>query len=89
MTYQPKPFEVAGVDLIGERQSDGSIKLGSASRFGPDTRTSVPAFPEEIEVCGATYTLEYVKENDWAGRKALEQSDPNDPRLRICWGIYV
>lgn len=88
-TYTPKRGEVAGLDLYGERQDDGTIKLGSAPSMGDDHRTHVREFPEEIEVEGVVYTLEFVKENHWQGREQLEKDDPSDMRLRICWGVYV
>jgi len=90
-TYAPKPWEIAGFELYGERQDNGSIKLGThdpASQL-PDQRTQVPAFPEKVEVVGVVYTLEFVKENNWGGRKRVEKNDPANPLLRICWGVYV
>lgn len=90
--YVPKEWEIAGFDLFGERQDDGSIKLGhhNPNLPGlPDKRTHVPAFPKEVEAFGAVYTLEFVKENEWEGRAEVEKNNPADPRLRICWGIYV
>lgn len=89
--YVPEPWEIAGFDLFGERQDDGSIKLGSRSQVPgfPDTRTHLPAFPEAVAVVGVDYTLEFVKENEWEGRAEVEKANPDDPRLRICWGIYV
>jgi len=80
-TYIPKKYEIAGFELYGERQDDGSIKLGASSET-----THLPAFPEQVEVCGVVYTLECVTENEWDGR---DSCSPDDPRLRICWGVYV
>lgn len=86
MTYKPRKFEIAGVDILGERQDDGSIKLGAEPSIGPDTRTHLPAFPEKIDVEGVTYTLEDVRENDGKWR---ETAPPDHPGLRLCWGVYV
>lgn len=87
--YAPKPGEVAGFDLYGERQDDGSIKLGTASTIPevPDNRTHLPAFPDNVEVLGRVYTLEFIRGNDegeWAKTAPVD-----DPRRRICWGVYV
>ena len=85
-TYHPKAFEIAGFDLFGERQSDGSIKLGAKPRLGPDDRTHLSAFPEKVRVQGATYELEFVKENlDGQGNRL----PPDHPGHNICWGVYV
>ena len=86
MAYAPRKYEIAGFDLLGERQDDGSIKLGSKPRFSPDDRTHLPAFPEEVEVGGIVYKLEFVKENQGEWRKT---APPDHPGLRICWGVYV
>lgn len=88
-TYTPKRGEIAGVDLFGEIQKDGTIKLGSAPRLGDDHRTQVREFPEEIEVEGVVYKLEDVRKNTWHGREQVEKDDPDDPRLSIVWGVYV
>lgn len=86
MAYQPKPMEIAGVDIVGERQSDGTLKLGTASTVLPDTRDAVDAFPEEVEVCGATYTLETVRKNKDDFPAVVV---PGHPGYNIEWGIYV
>lgn len=78
MTYAATKEDIAGLDLIGHRQDDGSITLGSG--------VNLPAFPEEVEIAGATFTLEDVRENDGPWR---ETAAPDHPGLRICWGVYV
>lgn len=87
--YKPRKYEIAGVDLYGERQDDGTVKLGPTPTIGDDHRTHLRAFPEEMLVEGVVYTLEFIKENHWPGREQLEKDDPSDMRLRICWGVYV
>jgi hypothetical protein len=84
--YRPDAYEIAGFDLCGERQSDGSIKIGFFRPGLPDDRTHLPAFPEQVQVEGVTYELEFVKENEWEGRA---HADPDDDRLKLCWGVYV
>jgi len=34
MSYNPKSCEIAGFELIGFRQSDGTIRLGASPRNG-------------------------------------------------------
>jgi hypothetical protein len=87
--YKPKKFEISGFELYGERQDDGTIKLGYTPSIGDDHRTHLREFPKEVLVEGSVYTLEYVQENKWPGRAEVENSDPDDMRLRICWGVYV
>lgn len=49
--------ELAGFDLAGTRQSNGTIKLWGSRRIITD-------WPEEIPMLGETYTLEYVTPGD-------------------------
>lgn len=84
MAYRPKPFEIAGVDLFGRRQSDGSVIIGDARNLGDGT--PMPDFPQEIEVCGAVYTLEFIKKNK---DEAPDVVVPGHPGYGIEWGIYV
>lgn len=84
--HQPKPGEIAGVDLVGERQPDGKVKLGTASRILPDDREAVPDFPQEIEVAGAVYTLEFIRKNK---DEAPNVVVPGHPGYNIEWGVYV
>jgi hypothetical protein len=79
MAYEPKKGEVAGFDLVGHRQADGSIILGT-----PPTSESIPEFPEEVKAFGAVYTLEYIKKNDPDDKLPNEHSGKT-----IEWGIYV
>lgn len=97
VTHKLKQHELAGFDVIGYRQKDGRIALGGHNspllramdaHMGTEI-TIVDAFPEQVELLGAVWTLEYVKENEWEGRAEAERTNPDDPRLRICWGIYV
>lgn len=81
MPYQLRPEDLAGFDIYGSRNNDGTITIGHAE---PTVR--LPAFPDKVEVLGNVYTLEAVTENDGMWR---ENAEPNDPRLRICWGVYV
>lgn len=45
---------LAGFDLCGWKQKDGTIKL--------DDGQTIKEFPKEVEMCGNIYTLEYVDE---------------------------
>lgn len=74
--YQPKRGEIAGFELIGYRLPGEKIRLESGD--------IMDEFPDEVEVCGATYTLEFVKSNDPDGKL------PDDhPGKYIVWGVYV
>lgn len=84
--YKPQPFEIAGVDLSGERQDDGTVKIGTKPNFGPDNRPNLPDFPEEIDVCGTIYTLEFIKKNR---DEAPDVVVPGHPGYNLEWGIYV
>jgi hypothetical protein len=71
--------DLAGFDLCGTRQPDGSIKLDGGAVYED--------WPKEVELPGInrTYTLEHVKKN-LKNRKPL----PDDhPGRYIEWGIYV
>ena len=81
--YEPKPFEIAGVDLYGERQDDGTVLIGS-SNHGP--ATPLPDFPSELKVAGAVYTLEYIKKNRDEVPNVVV---PGHPGYNIEWGVYV
>jgi hypothetical protein len=54
--YEPSPHEIAGFDLCGWKQADGTILLGSSN--DPNKATRVDKFPEVVYVCGVMYTLE-------------------------------
>ena len=80
MAYKPKPFEIAGFELVGWRQADGDLRLGDAKRG-----TLVKDFPKEVHVCGATYTLEEIKRNRDDGPPLAE----DHPGFFMEWGVYV
>lgn len=69
LAYEPKPYEIAGFDLFARLQDDGIYETLAGTKF--------KEFPPEVRVCGAVYTLEYVKNDENEG----------DPSIR--WGIYV
>lgn len=85
MAYQPEQYEIAGFELYGERQDDGTILLG----FGPDKK-KVDDFPEEVELTGSVYTLEFVRDNKLSDelRERYGDAKANEAE-RICWGVYV
>ena len=74
--YVAKKGDLAGFDLIGRRQDDGSIRLGARGEG-----EALPDWPEEVELLGNVYTLEEVK----------KQNGPQVPigNRDIEWGIYV
>lgn len=88
MPYMARSQDIAGFDLYGERNDDGTITLGHT-----EPKIVVPAFPDEVELLDAVYTLEFVRENGITDDGQIEpwrqSASPDDPRLRICWGIYV
>lgn len=72
--YVPEPGEIAGFDLTARLQPDGTLVTEAGTVF--------TEFPPEVEVCGVTYTLEYVKPNE------VPVGHPSgDPTIQ--WGIYV
>jgi hypothetical protein len=75
--YSPKPWEVAGFELIGYRQEDGSIRLGN------EKGTHLPDFPKEVEAFGVVYCLEEVRKN-----KDEYNLSPDHEGYRIEWGVY-
>lgn len=78
--YVPKPYEVAGFELMGYRQADGSIKLGPEGKG-----VHLPNFPKEVAAFGVVYTLERVKRNI-----DLAPDLPEDHEgYSIEWGEYV
>lgn len=81
MTYKPQCYEIAGVNLIGYRQADGSVVLGDQTHG-----THLPDFPEDIDVEGVTYSLEYVRKNR---EESPDIVVPGHPGYPIEWGIYV
>jgi hypothetical protein len=83
MAYEPKPFDIAGFELIGYRQVDGTILLGAGGAKGQGTPTA--DFPKEVTVCGATYTLENIKKNDVLFGPLANAH----PGKHIEWGEYV
>lgn len=77
MTHQVSAEEIAGFDLIGFRQPDGTILLGT-------NEIPMSDFPAEAEILGQVYTLENVVLNDANGDM------PDDhPGKNIEWGQYV
>lgn len=87
MAYRPQKYEIAGIDLFGERQDDGTIKLGPRMQVTgtrtPDNRTQVSDFPDEIEVEGVTYVLEEIRLN-----RVECNLSPGHPGYNIEWGVY-
>lgn len=77
--YKAKKYDLAGFDLFGRRQSDGTIMLGIGSNPTP-----MDDFPKEVEVLGVVYTLEYIKKND----DPLGKLANDHPGKNIEWGIY-
>ena len=73
--YIPKRGEVAGFELHGYRQPDGTIRLGSDDKYG----TALPEFPGLVEVAGAEYRLEYINQNVDA---------KGEVRNNMEWGVY-
>jgi hypothetical protein len=57
MFYKPQIGEMSSFYLVGYRQPDGSIRLGK------ETGTSLPNFPDEVELDGIVWTLENIKLN--------------------------
>lgn len=88
MTYQLRGEDLAGFDLYGERNDDGTITLGHT-----EPKLTLPDFPDEVEVLGNVYTLECIRWNtrydDGTEKPWSKEAAPDDPRRRICWGIYV
>jgi hypothetical protein len=86
--YIARPEDIAGFDLYGTRNNDGTITIGHSA-----PEVTLPSFPDEVELLGNVYTLEFVRENgdDGDGRieKWRKEAASDDPRLRICWGVYV
>lgn len=76
-----EPTWLAGFEVFGERQDDGSIILGHT-----EPKKTASEFPAAITVLGVTYTLEFVKENEFPSTINIPA---DDPRRRICWGVYV
>ena len=81
--FVPKAGEIAGFDMIGWKQTDGTFILGDKT-YG----RRVDEFPQEVHVCDVTYTLEFIKWN------TDEQSEEilatwTDEQKSICWGVYV
>jgi len=79
MTYQVNKDHLAGFDLIGYRQPDGTILLGMEGNQHP-----MADFPEEAEILGNTYTLEKVRKND-----PDDKLKADHPGKNIEWGLYV
>jgi hypothetical protein len=74
--YKPQKYDLAGFDLVGYRQPDGSIRLGS--------KVIVSEFPPEVELIGVVYTLEEIVVNDKDGTLSEDH-----PGKHLMWGIYV
>jgi len=77
--YEPRSFEIAGIDLIGRRQPDKTLTIGSGTN-----PTIVKNFPQEILVCGTVYTLEETVLN-----RDIADLDVSHPGYWIEWGKYV
>jgi len=75
--YIPKPAEIAGIDLYGLRQKDGSILIGEKNP------THLKDFPENIIVCDRVYGLESISKNK--DDCSLSETDKG---YNIEWGIY-
>jgi hypothetical protein len=83
MALEPEPYEIAGFEIFARKQTDGKFMLGS----GKNGRI-VDAFPEKFYVCGAIYTLEYIKWNtDGCTKEQLHTW--SEEAKSICWGVYV
>lgn len=54
--FKPESGDLAGIDLIGRRTEDGSLRLGVLGQG-----KSLPDWPKEIDVLGTIFTLEEVK----------------------------
>lgn len=76
MFYLVRHTDLAGFDLIGRRQEDGTLKLGP---FGEGEQ--LDDWPEEAEILGKVFILEEVKKQD--GPKVPEN------KRDVEWGIYV
>jgi len=74
--YYPKQYDLAGFDIAGELQDDGTICLSVGD--------TVEAFPPEVKLLGVVYTLE----NTLLNREANDLQ-PSDPGYNLCWGQYV
>ncbi len=57
MSFKIQPMDLAGFDLAGQRQSDGTIKFYGNGRI-------IEEWPKEIRHNGATYTLEDVAKGE-------------------------
>jgi hypothetical protein len=51
--YKPRPFEISGFDIRGHRLANGEVEIGD---------TTFQNFPEKVEVCGADYGLDCIKQ---------------------------
>lgn len=76
--YEPKAGQIAGLELIGYRQQDGTIKLGTQSG------EHLENFPEEIQTPYGIFTLEFIKKND-----EEDVLPPTHEGKMIEWGVYV
>lgn len=77
--YEAKKGQIAGFEVIGYRQKDGSVQLGN-----PENGDILTDFPNEIKTPYGIFQLESIKSND------EEDKLPNDhPGKNIEWGIYV
>jgi len=77
--YAPKQYDVAGVDLIGHRQEDGSIKLGPGGGGA-----HLPDFPKSVRVVGVVYNLERITKN-----RELSNLSKDHDGYNIEWGEYM
>lgn len=89
MPYEIQGAHIAGFDLYGTKNDDGTFTIGHS-----EPKVTLPEFPAEVELLGVTYGLEYVKWNAYlddphgAEQPWAKDAPPDDPRRRICWGIY-
>lgn len=81
--FEPKNGEVAGLELVGYKQADGTIRLGDYKRG-----KILKEFPPCVRVAGAVYTLEEVKwqADSW---KPEDMKDWTEQQRTIGWGEYA
>lgn len=76
--FKVKTGQIAGFEVIGYRQKDGTIKLGNQNG------EQLADFPEAIETPYGIFTLELIKKND-----KDNSLPPGHEGKDIEWGIYV
>lgn len=87
LPFKPQPFQIAGFELFGKQLPDGRLQIGSGSGRYIDI---VDAFPEKVDCCGATYTLERVTKNE-VSDKLKESMTPEQiaDAASVRWGVYA